>query len=810
MRAIHDGPHMIEPLEPRFLLSGSIGAQFVEVTTPAEMDGYRTFDLQVTCTEDWSFASLLIEMDEGSIYQDAAGTDLKPNATLFGAYPTLEYDTYITANGHSLSVLGGAREIGGSELQFDTDEIDITWFDLSQNDTGTFVVARVTVTDDASGFLAMEALGSGNDFNVWSTFSNGDLTSLTPADARDPTPMPPAPEPTVPVDNTVRVVEVDNSSALTGYKTYDIVVSTEGDWSIAGLLIELNKGSIYQDPAGSDLAPYSALFTAYPTLEFDSYVTTNGNSTSIAGHAGELGGSQLQFDESRIDIVWFDIQKDDVGVFSIARITLSDNAAGHFSLLTHYGSYKHQESYNFINGKLHESPLPEPAPPAPPAPMVASFVEVDNSTSLSGYKTYDLVVNSETDWTDASLQLDLTQGEIYQDAAGTVLAPNPTTFQSFASLRFDTFVTANLRTTSIAGDGDSDSSEEERFDSNALNITWSGPAENDTGTLVLGRITLSDDAVGRLNLRINSEDNEFTDAGYFSFGNLDAMTSTYTPVTASAADFTEDGKGDILWLNMVNGKLSLWQMNRTVMMSNTAIACDLSDDWYAVATGDLNGDGAADILWRNHEDGRNIVTEVDGGEVTSSTELLTLRNQNWQVGGIADFTGDGKADILWRNRRNGRNVVWEMNDTEFVGTTAVNRLKNRGWVIAGTTDFTGDGQADILWRHVRNGRNVIWEMDGTTLTESSVIKRANNRNVQIAAVGDFTGDGKADILWHNLKTGDNIVWQMDDTAYHNAITIQGQNNQDWQPAGAMLGLWENANSGTDVNTKVGHNVTRLR
>ena len=783
--------HTIEPLEPRLLLSGSISAAFVEVATPVEMDGYRTFDLQVTTDEDWSFGSLLIELNQGSIYQDDAGTDLSPNPTLFGSYPTLEYDTYITANGHSLSVLDGAREIGGDDLQFDTQQIDITWFDLAKDDTGTFVIARVTVTDDASGFLAMGMLGGGEDYDVWTTFSGGDLTDLTQAQQRDPTPMPPAPEPTVPVDNSVRVVEVDNSAVLTGYTTYDIVLSTEGDWRIAGMLIELDTGHIYQDAMGTNLAPNSLMFTAYPTLEFDSYVTTNGNPTSVVGFAGDLGGSQLQFDDSRIDIVWFDVQKDDVGVFKIARVTLSNNASGHFGLLTYYGDYEHHKSYDFHSGQLRTSA--PPAPP-PPAPMVAEFVEVKNSQSLSGYKTFDLVVDSETDWTNASLQLDLSEGVIYQDAAGTNLAPNPTTFGSFASLQYDTYVTANGRITSIAGDGDSDSSEAEQFDTSSLDITWSGPADNDTGKLVLGRITVSEDAVGSLNLRVSSEDNELADTGFFIFGNLDRMTSTYTPVPAAAADFTLDGKADLLWLNMQNGQLSLWEMNRTAFTGSTEFEVDLGPDWYAVATGDFNGDTAADVLWRNQRNGRNIITELDGTEVTSKTYIKRLRSRNWEVGGIADFTGDGQADILWRNMRNGKNSVWEMDGTTFVSATAIKALNNRKWMIAGATDFTADGQADILWRNVKNGRNMVWEMDGTAVTQSTAIRGVQSQNMQIAAVGDYTGDGQADIVWRNMKNGSNSVWQMEGTDYFNNIAIGKQSNQSWQPAGSMLGLWEDANT----------------
>ncbi len=799
----------LEPLEPRLLLSGSISAQFVQVDNSAALSGYNTYDLEVTTDSDWSFASLLIELSGGSIYQDSAGGDRAPNPTLFSEFPTVEFDTYVAANGHSLSILGNAAEIGGDSLQFDSQEIDITWFDLNKSDTGTVVIGRFTLSDDAVGGLGLKVLDTGSgEFATWDTFTSGDLVNLTPAPPRTPTPPPKAPPP-LPLDFSARFVEVDNSSALTGYTTFDLEVTTGTDWIASALLLELTQGSIYQDVMGTHIPQSPFFFDQFPTLEFDSYVAANGHSTSIAGHAGDLGGRALQFDSNRIDITWFDIDQDDIGTIIIGRFTLSDDAAGDIKMLNTNGNGSGHTIFasdSFTNGGLgHVTPTaprppgspPPPAPPTPPPPVkakpiLARFVEVDNSSALAGFKTYDLQITTNTDWSTASLLIDLEQGSIYQDAAGTDLAPNPVTFSAFSALEFDTYITANGKMTSIAGDADGDGEGESRFDTTRIDISWSGLATDDTGTLTIGRVTLSEDAVGSMQLVVEGDRNELTNSGTFLVGDLANTKSTATPASASAAaaDFTGDGRADIFWRNTLTGNNSIWEMNGSGFMGSIDLQLQGNPNWQAVGAADLTGDGKADILWRNKRNGRNLVTEMDGTAIKDNIAIKRLRNRAWIVSGISDFTGDGKADILWRHTRNGRNSVWEMDGTDFRDGVSLKTVRSQDWSIAGTTDFTGDGKADILWRNTRNGRNSVWEMDRTDFVSNNAIRKVKSQDMQVAAVGDYTGDGLADILWRDAKRGRNFVWQMDGTDFNFNLAIKSQPGSDWQPAGTLLGLWE--------------------
>ena len=67
-----------------------------------------------------------------------------------------------------------------------------------------------------------------------------------------------------------------------------------------------------------------------PELAFDSHVTGD-----IAGGAGDLGGTGLDFGTDRLDVSWFNNTPGDVGTVTIGRLTLTDDAAGTMSLMTH-------------------------------------------------------------------------------------------------------------------------------------------------------------------------------------------------------------------------------------------------------------------------------------------------------------------------------------------------------------------------------------------------------------------------------------------------------------------------------------------
>ena len=137
---------------------------------------------------------------------------------------------------------------------------------------------------------------------------------------------------------SMNVVPVDNSSAaeLAGYVTQDLVIETSDDWLSAQLIVTMDEpGGIYQDALGNTnpQSPYPAFFQAFPSLEFDTYVSNGvvGESVSITG-AVDLGGPATTIsDEDALSIAWFTTDIDNVGTMALARITLAENASGRWA-----------------------------------------------------------------------------------------------------------------------------------------------------------------------------------------------------------------------------------------------------------------------------------------------------------------------------------------------------------------------------------------------------------------------------------------------------------------------------------------------
>ena len=122
---------------------------------------------------------------------------------------------------------------------------------------------------------------------------------------------------------------VDNTAWLSGYATYDLQVTTDTDWTAAAGLLELTAGSLYQHAQGVDhFAPHALQLSASPALAFDTYVVG-----SIAGGAGDIEGTEFAFNDSRLDVTWFNTTSADIGTMTIGRVTMTDDAAGEMSLL---------------------------------------------------------------------------------------------------------------------------------------------------------------------------------------------------------------------------------------------------------------------------------------------------------------------------------------------------------------------------------------------------------------------------------------------------------------------------------------------
>lgn len=151
--------------------------------------------------------------------------------------------------------------------------------------------------------------------------------------------------------NYVEVVPVDNRSLLPGYLSYDLMMTTPAsDWTTGAILLNLSSGTIYQADLGTDTPVPSDLFNLLPELEFDTYVGVPGG--HIAGGAGDLGGDQLTLTSTKLDVSFYNVAKDNIGTFSIGRITLSEDAIGTWSLASNTGDDQRVDLVGTISNGL--------------------------------------------------------------------------------------------------------------------------------------------------------------------------------------------------------------------------------------------------------------------------------------------------------------------------------------------------------------------------------------------------------------------------------------------------------------------------
>ena len=95
-----------------------------------------------------------------------------------------------------------------------------------------------------------------------------------------------------------------------------------GGWTNVRLDLQLTAGSMYQDPYGSNREPNPLLYTYFPDLEYDTYAAGPG------GYPSMMSFVESSIDNDTFAASWFDMTDSGSGVFRLAQITLSDDAAG--------------------------------------------------------------------------------------------------------------------------------------------------------------------------------------------------------------------------------------------------------------------------------------------------------------------------------------------------------------------------------------------------------------------------------------------------------------------------------------------------
>lgn len=180
------------------------------------------------------------------------------------------------------------------------------------------------------------------------------------------------------------------------------------------------------------------------------------------------------------------------------------------------------------------------------------------------------------------------------------------------------------------------------------------------------------------------------------------LTLNSTTSRVGIGDVDGDGAEDLIWRNAANGKVLVWLMSgSTAIERGTAQAsgadATIGSAFTPQGVADFTGDGKADILWRNQNNGRFLLWEMDGLTVVSRTLLTNggetvTRPSSVSVNTVGDFTGDGKADIIWRTASDTL-ALWEMNGASVVSTGTIQRSNGSGLALADNVQIASIGTA---------------------------------------------------------------------------------------------------------------------
>jgi len=247
------------------------------------------------------------------------------------------------------------------------------------------------------------------------------------------------------------------------------------------------------------------------------------------------------------------------------------------------------------------------------------------------------------------------------------------------------------------------------------------------------------------------------------------VTISQRSTRAIQGDISGDGRADILWQNLAQGRLAISSLDGWNVLDPYSLSIEQVQDtnWRVVGTGDLDGDGNPDLVWQHETEGWLAVWYLAGSQVLN-TQFLSINrveDTDWKVRGVGDLDGDGKADLIWQHATKGWLAAWLMDGAQVTSTRllSIDRVQDRDWQIVGAGDTDGDGKADLLWQHQTAGWLAVWAMNGVDVlsTRFLSVDRISDLTWHIRGVGDVDGDGHADIIWQNDATGGLGVWLLD-------------------------------------------------
>jgi hypothetical protein len=245
-------------------------------------------------------------------------------------------------------------------------------------------------------------------------------------------------------------------------------------------------------------------------------------------------------------------------------------------------------------------------------------------------------------------------------------------------------------------------------------------------------------------------------------------------VVSTNLDTNFDGQSEILFTNS-QGKLFL--NNQLLQIDNETNSLNANGGYSVRGVADYTGDGKTDLLLLNASHQSLEVLQMNGTGVTRSVLVNQLPTGYSVVDTTGDYNGDGKADVMIRDTQGNIEVLSTRVDQvngQSVVSAQLSPVNTNGFgvispdykIIDAHEDFNGDGKADILWQNdnpqsVGFGQTWVSLVDGSTLTNTKFLEGYQEWSVK--NVADLNNDGKADLVFQNSITGDTALITMDST-----------------------------------------------
>lgn len=166
--------------------------------------------------------------------------------------------------------------------------------------------------------------------------------------------------------------------------------------------------------------------------------------------------------------------------------------------------------------------------------------------------------------------------------------------------------------------------------------------------------------------------------------------------------------------------------------------------WNIVSTLNIEGDPNGDILWQNIADQSLVLWQQDGNITTAASSLPSVDDFDARL--VGDFDGDGQGDPLLRNGDTGINKML-LSDSGLVDTIAVGAI----WDPSATTDVNNDGMDDIFWFNTSNASLSVWQMDGASLIGVTNLASGYATDDNLLSAFNGTAGDTFDSVWLDVS-----------------------------------------------------------